>query len=87
MNQTIIGRKDSKNNTKIRVEGVQGRGRLRIKWEEHMRKETRKRDDLAGGEGHESIFVIYKVQPDATVFLFYYSILYMFRASPILRST
>ena len=32
--------------------------------------------------------VIYKVQPDATVFsLFYYVILYMFRASPIFRST
>jgi len=40
INQTIIGKEESKNNTKIRVEGMQGRGRPRIKWEEHM-QETR----------------------------------------------
>jgi hypothetical protein len=50
INQTIIGKKESKNNTKIRVEGMRGRGRLRIKWEERMWKETRKMEDLAGGD-------------------------------------
>jgi hypothetical protein len=48
INQTIIGKKESKNNTKIRAEGMQGTGRPRIKWEEHMQQEMRKREDLAG---------------------------------------
>jgi hypothetical protein len=39
INQTTIGKKESKNNTKIRAEGMQGRERPRVKWEEHVWKQ------------------------------------------------
>jgi len=47
INETIVGKKESKNNTKIRAEVMQGTGRPRIKWGKHMQKQMRKREELS----------------------------------------